>query len=470
MNDEHEEVIPLEESAIGFSQDVSDGLVFEIENDSVIRRVEFAGGRLQTVSLLNATNCEEYLEECVAEFELELLGDLGGVAVGSRECELVGHQWTVWQTDMKRIRVDLRCPLGSGVLPVSVLYEARGRDEAVTKWLEVGPAPHHGWKLHRACLDNLRLKETVEGVRPINRRAVEAEDSHKPARFEYGVESHSVVSFWGCHEGLFFSTHSPTGSERFTAESGLEMWDCLDEDLSVKVTTGAAAVGGYYGSQEEGFRRYTSHIVGRMVGDSTRELDHLDNHLLSSHPQQRLTLPTGQGTALEWRQAMYLVTWEHPYSSVVSGWCVSASQDKHSAIFDLMAMIGHWGERAPIPDGASDEVKACARKLEEFRSSCLDLFAEYQHVLGYPDGSHVDGSAHFVGDRGLIVLINPTAAEKSVRVPLEEPELELDLENKYKLTDLTDLGGGKELGSFLPRKAPGISIPPMQVRYIGVSI
>ncbi len=470
MDTEFEDLVPEEELAIGFAQDTGDGLIFEIENDSVIRRVEFAGGCLATSSLVNAANCEEYLEECAAEFELELIGPDGPVTLSSRQCELAGHEWAIWEADVKRIRVDLRCALGNSLLPVSVFYEVRAGDEAITKWLEVGPAQQSKWKLTGVHLERMRLKEMVEGVRTSAKRAVSLEDPHKPERFEYGGESNCVINFWGYHEGLFFFTQSATGSERFSHEAGLLMSESLDADLSEKVTTGASAIGGYDGPQEMGFRRFGEHLARWWAADSGEELDHLDNHLLAQCPQQRLTLPSGTGTALDWRQAMYLATWEHPYSSIVSGWQGPDLEDRHTA-YELMSMIGHWAvEKAPLPDGAPAEIAEFAGKLEKFRGEYIGLFADYRHVLGYPDGAHVEGYAHFLDDRGLIVLINPTREEKNARVPLDEPELQLDGEAKHRLTDLTSLTDAKDLGSQLPRKAPSVSIPPMQVKFIGVNI
>jgi hypothetical protein len=60
--------------AIGFAQDIPGGHVFEIGNGAIHRRIHCIAGRIGTTSLANVVNGEEYLEETVSEFAIEVTG------------------------------------------------------------------------------------------------------------------------------------------------------------------------------------------------------------------------------------------------------------------------------------------------------------------------------------------------------------------------------------------------------------
>jgi hypothetical protein len=66
--------------------------------------------------------------------------------------------------------------------------------------------------------------------------------------------------------------------------------------------------------------------------------------------------------------------------------------------------------------------------------------------------------------------VNPTRDEQTVKVPLDEVELELDAEEKHVLTDWSRLERGIAMGSFTIDSAPEIELTPLEVKYIGVNI
>lgn len=119
---------------------------------------------------------------------------------------------------------------------------------------------------------------------------------------------------------------------------------------------------------------------------------------------------------------------------------------------------------------ATPEFMNVLAKLFAFRKRFEDYFAVYQHVLGFPDGTHIDGSGHIIGDSGFIVLINPTGAPQAVKIPLNEPEMELIPGTHYEITDWTNLEQGIPIGEAFLDHPTTIDLAPMDVRYIGVNI
>lgn len=210
-----------------------------------------------------------------------------------------------------------------------------------------------------------------------------------------------------------------------------------------------------------------------------------DNHRLRAVDQEHVSdtysFPTVKAELIQ-RQQLYQMTFEHPYKAIYGSWYGVNWQDAGNdnlsrPLRELMnaemSMIGNGLAQA----GASFDLKqakpefvAFMKKLLAFRKRFEGYFDVYQHVLGFPDGEHVDGSGHIVDGSGFIVLVNPTESDTSVRVPLDEPELELSRDKKSVLTDWTSLERGTPIGSFAANNPPEIDLLPLQVKYIGVNV
>ena len=211
-----------------------------------------------------------------------------------------------------------------------------------------------------------------------------------------------------------------------------------------------------------------------------------DNHRLCVLDQEQISdtysFPTVQSELIQ-RQQLYQCTWEHPYLAIWGSWYgINWHNAGEANLFDRpmrelvhaeMSMIGNGIAQA---GGGFDfkqappEFMAFLKKLFAFRKRFEDCFNSYQHVLGFPDGTKIDGEGHLVGERGFIVLVNPTNETLSVRVPLAEPELELSADKKHELTDWTGMESASPMGSFAIDDAPEIGMQPLEVRYIGVNI
>jgi hypothetical protein len=110
------------------------------------------------------------------------------------------------------------------------------------------------------------------------------------------------------------------------------------------------------------------------------------------------------------------------------------------------------------------------KKLFAFRKRFERYFNTYQHVLGFPDGEHIDGSGHVIDGSGFIVLVNPTRCEQTITLPLNEPELELPIDRKHTLTHWSSLEHGLPIGSAKPDSVPEIELGPLEVKYVGVNV
>lgn len=265
----------LSEQAIGFVQDIPGGLVIEIGNGWVHRRVHGISGRIGTTSLSNMLNGEEYLEETAAEFEITIAGEGQRVTLDYKDFIIKGYETPAWNDDRKTIEVILEAQLNDVPLIVSVFYEALADADFIKKWIVVHPCELDGWTIRSVTLENMRFKEMVEGVTPkpryprmhpnhednphVEPDKVDTADPGTP--LEFGDSARAVLSYWGYGEGLYFFTESLMGEEIFYRPTGLIMKhkDCVP--LTEGLTTGAAIIGGYAGAPELGFKRYNEHLM-----------------------------------------------------------------------------------------------------------------------------------------------------------------------------------------------------------------
>ena len=194
------------------------------------------------------------------------------------------------------------------------------------------------------------------------------------------------------------------------------------------------------------------------------------------------SFPTIQSELIQ-RQQIYQMAFEHPYKAIWGSWYGVnwhfAGNDNltkrpfKELIHAEMSMIGNGLAQA----GGSLDLKQAKpefidflKRLFAFRKRFENYFGVYQHVLGFPDGKHPDGSGHIVDGSGFIVLVNPTQSEQTVKLPLGEPGLELSETQKHELTDWTNLDYTIPIGSYKTKDAPEIDLLPLDVRYIGVNI
>ncbi len=211
-----------------------------------------------------------------------------------------------------------------------------------------------------------------------------------------------------------------------------------------------------------------------------------DNHRLHWLDQEQVSdtysYPTVQSELIQ-RQQLYQMTFEHPYKAIWGSWYGLNWHDAGDGdlskrplkelIHAEMSMIGNGIAQA---GGGFDfkqappELMAVLKRLFAFRKRFERYFDVYQHVLGFPDGKEVDGEGHIIGGSGFIVLVNPTREEQTVKVPLDEVELELDAEKEHELTDWSNLERGIPIGSFVIDSAPEIEFAPLEVKYVGVNV
>lgn len=211
-----------------------------------------------------------------------------------------------------------------------------------------------------------------------------------------------------------------------------------------------------------------------------------DNHRLCALDAQAISdthsFPTGQAELIQ-RQQMYQMTFEHPYRAIWGSWYgVNWHEAGESNLTSLsmtelihaeMSMIGNGLAQAGASidlDQARPEFVAFLRKLLAFRKRFERYFNVYQHVLGFPDGKSIDGSGHIIDGSGFIVLVNPTRETQSVRLPLSEPELELEVGKKHKLSDWGSLDQPIHLDPATIDSPPEVELAALEVKYIGVNV
>lgn len=261
--------------AIGYIQEVPGGAVFEIGNGWLSRRIHALSGRIGTTSLTNNVHGEEYLDETISELEIEISGEDQALTLDYRDFRLEGYSTPEWDDSKRTLEVKLRTSVNGVPLAVSVFYKARADEDYITKWVQVHACELDGFFIRRVTIENMRLREMIEGVTPKSRyprqydnyedrvhsEPEKADTAEPEKRFTFGDLSRSVVTYWGYGEGLFFFTRSLLGEESFYRPKGLVMKQRDHVPLSNGLTTGPAVIGAYSGDPEIGFKRYNQHLL-----------------------------------------------------------------------------------------------------------------------------------------------------------------------------------------------------------------
>ncbi len=239
-----------------------------------------------------------------------------------------------------------------------------------------------------------------------------------------------------------------------------------------------------------------------------------DNHRMRALDCQAISdthqFPTVQ-SELIWRQQLYQMAFEHPYRAIWGSWYgvnwhEAGPNNLARPFIELrhaaMSMIGcgllQAGASIDLSDALPSENGDCPkrgnpdrsglhfapnppgtttsryvdllRNLFAFRKRFARYFDAYQHVLGFPDGKSVDGEGHIVDGSGFIVLVNPTEDDQTVRLPLDEPALELDSATDHQLSDWSSLTAGIPLDPAPISDPPSFNLEPLEVKYIGVNV
>ena len=211
-----------------------------------------------------------------------------------------------------------------------------------------------------------------------------------------------------------------------------------------------------------------------------------DNHRLRALDCQPISdthsFPTVQAELIG-RQQIYQMAFEHPYRAIWGSWYGVNWHEagpnnltsrpfielRHAA----MSMIGNGllqaGGSIDLDQSRPQYFEFLAR-LFAFRKRFTRYFNTYQHVLGFPDGKRVDGEGHIIDGSGFIVLVNPTEDDQTVRLPLDEPSLELDSAKMHDLSDWSDLTAPTSLDPAPISDPPSFTLDPLEVKYIGVNI
>ncbi len=116
----------------------------------------------------------------------------------------------------------------------------------------------------------------------------------------------------------------------------------------------------------------------------------------------------------------------------------------------------------------SAELSAYLKKFYAFRAKFDQYFQVYQHVLDFPDGVNVDGEGHIIGNKGFILLFNPSREQRKVALPLDE--LGLELRGELKLSDWTELDSPIDMGSARAGDRVEIDMDPVSAKIIGINI
>jgi hypothetical protein len=210
-----------------------------------------------------------------------------------------------------------------------------------------------------------------------------------------------------------------------------------------------------------------------------------DNHRLSVLDRQQVSdthiFLTGQSELIQ-RQQIYQMTFEHPYRAIWGSWYginwqeageSNLSKPLNELINAEMSMIGNG---APQSGASIDLAQAKPEFIEflkrmfEWRRQFERYFTVYQHILGFPDGENIDGEGHIIDCKGFIILINPTNQEKTINLPLDEPELEISVGRKYKITDWSRFTDPQMLGRIKVGDKFELYFAPLEVKIIGVDI
>lgn len=274
------------EKAIGYVQDIPGGLVFEIGNDQLTRRVHILSRHIGTTSLTNNAHGEEYLEETLSEFEIEISGDGQVVTLDHKDFEYEGHVTPHWDDKVRTIEVRLQTLLNDVPLTISLFYEARAGEDFISKWIRIHPCELEDFVIRSVTVEKMRFREMIEGVTPKSRYPRQYDNyedrvhsepdkvdvSQPEKRFEFGDLSRSVLAYWGYGEGMFFFMQSLTGEEMFYRPKGLVMKQREYVPLKNGLTTGPAIIGAYMGEPEIGFKRYNQYLLKHWCAVTNKTL------------------------------------------------------------------------------------------------------------------------------------------------------------------------------------------------------
>jgi hypothetical protein len=210
-----------------------------------------------------------------------------------------------------------------------------------------------------------------------------------------------------------------------------------------------------------------------------------DLHWLSAVDQIQLSdlsKPPLLQSELMQRQQAYYAAFEYPYSGTWGGWYgIQYHRDYSQGLGQPLSLL-QYAEASMLGNnvnqaGASIDLTNAPpalldflKQMFAFRSRFASYFTSYQHVLGFPDGNSIDGEAHLVKGQGFILLFNPTNSEKTVNLPLDEPELELQPGVLYNLSDWSSFTSSQSLGSVKPESRPTLTLPAYGFKIIGVNI
>lgn len=441
---------------IGYAQETDNGGIYEIGNGWIHRRILRLANSIDTTSIINVINGEEYLEESTCEFSIELIGPYEECKLVPKDFEFVKLERPHWTDHIKQLRFELQAEVGGEDLDLALCYEVRSGDNRMHKWLEIGELT--GWQVGDVVLEELKLSSAVEPVRPAG--SADAAGS----RFVHGEYSESLAEYWGCTEGIYALGNEQDFEIMFNAASNLSVTQSIGRDSESRVTTGKAVIGTYRGLPEYGFYSYRQALLEECQAQA---------YALNAPESSASTQ-----SAAQLRSSVYRAAWQTPYQWMDFGelgvWLSSAGELSRSEFLHvLLSLLGILGDQhiASLSDFAPDQQSQDAvKKAADFLVKHSDYFGDYRHLLGNPDGTLVDGHAHFSGDSGFMILVNPGDETTSVELPLKEPGLWLAPTGKQKLSDFSSLEVGVPMDDARTDKAPQIALAPGEVRIIGVNI
>lgn len=210
-----------------------------------------------------------------------------------------------------------------------------------------------------------------------------------------------------------------------------------------------------------------------------------DIHWLATVDQLQLSdmyeLPLGE-SELARRQQLYFASFTRPNSTIWGDWYglgYRRSRDEglgaplNQLKYAEMTQLGNGATQAggsfDLANAPADLVKFLA-KMFNFRKAFAPYFNVYQHILDFPDGQSVEGEAHLLNGEGFLLLYNPTATPLTVKLPMDEPGLELDPTRSYSLSDWSNLDSGQGMSAARPKDAPTIIVPATSWKIIGINM
>ncbi|MEI6042933.1 MAG: hypothetical protein WCS37_00955 [Chloroflexota bacterium] len=157
------------------------------------------------------------------------------------------------------------------------------------------------------------------------------------------------------------------------------------------------------------------------------------------------------------RQELYFASLFYPNSTIWGDWYGlsygRSREDGVGAPINLLkfAEMTQLGNGATQAGGSFDlanappELFKFVGKMFTFRKAFAQYFNAYQHILNFPDGKSVDGEAHLINGQGFLLLYNPSNGPITLKLPLDEPSLELNPSKSYTLSDWSNLESGQAL-------------------------